>query len=264
MVGARGRAAGRSVLQLDARRALVRGEVRVRRRVHERTSPERLRLHAEPELDGERSGTGDERHERRHRADGRDPADLQPAAPRRRGVRDARLHQRWSAGGRPAPRQPDGREPLLRHYPDGAPRALPRGRRAHPEGLAGARDLLVERAVLPARDGEPLAAADPRAASPGVDPGVRQHQHLRLRRGARRLLLLPQLLGRPIGEDDDGRLLARGGREGARPQSLSRGLPAAGGRRRERCARRGEVRAARRVLLPQVPARAGHVVLAAR
>ena len=40
----------------------------------------------------------------------------EPAHPRRRGVRDARLHQRRPAGGGPAARQPDGREPLLRHH----------------------------------------------------------------------------------------------------------------------------------------------------
>ena len=65
-------------------------------------------------------------------------------------------------------------------------------------------------------DGEPVAAPDPAAASAGVGPGLGQHQHLRLRRRARRLLLLPELLGRPVREDDDGRLLARGGREGPR------------------------------------------------
>ena len=54
--------------------------------------------------------------QRRHRADGRDAADVQPADPRRRGVRDARLHQRRPAGGRPAARQPHGREPVLRHH----------------------------------------------------------------------------------------------------------------------------------------------------
>ena len=51
---------------------------------------------------------------------------------------------------------------------------------------------------------------------------------------------------------------------GPRAQSVSRRVPAAGGRRRERRARRGEVRAARRVLLSQVSARARAVVLAAR
>src|SRR3989449_547081 len=129
--------------------------------------------------------------------------------------------------------------------------------------MAGARDLRVERALLPARQRELVAASHPRAASAGVGPGLGQHQHVRLRRGARRLLLLSELLGRPLGEEDDGRLLARGRREGARPQPVSRGIPAGGGRGRERCARRGKVRAARRVLLPQVPACAGRVVLAA-
>ena len=49
-----------------------------------------------------------------------------------------------------------------------------------------------------------------------------------------RLLLLPQLRGRARGQDHDGRLLARGGQEGARAQSVPRGLPAAGGGGRDR------------------------------
>ena len=52
--------------------------------------------------------------------------------------------------------------------------------------------------------------------------------------------------------------------QGPRAQSVSRGLPAARGGRRDGRAGGGEVRAARRVLLSQVPARAGAVVLAAR
>ena len=121
----------------------------------------------------------------------------------------------------------------------------------------------MEREVLPASAGQPLAAADPDAAPAGVGPRIGQHQHLRLRRRARRLLLLPQLLGRPLREDDDGRLLARGGRARQGGESLPGGVPAAGGGGRQRRAGRGALRAPRRVLLSQVPARAGRVVRAA-
>ena len=68
--------------------------------------------------------------------------------------------------------------------PHGAPRALPRGLRAHAQGLAGAGDLRVERPLHPAGQREPVAAARPAAASAGVGAGLRQHQHLRLRRRA--------------------------------------------------------------------------------
>jgi hypothetical protein len=104
---------------------------------------------------------------------------------------------------------------VLRDHSAGASRALPRSLRAHAESLAGARGLRVERAVLPARQREPVAAAHPGAPSAGVGAGLGQHQHLRFRGGERRLLLLPQLLGRQVGEVDDGCLLGGGGREGA-------------------------------------------------
>ena len=61
----------------------------------------------------------------------------------------------------------------------------------------------------------------------------------------------------------DGRLLGRGGRRrGASAIRIAR-ASCSSSRVRDRRARRGRVRAARRVLLPQVPARAAAVVLAA-
>ncbi len=39
-------------------------------------------------------------------------------------VRDARLYQRWAPGRRDAAGQPDGRQPVLRHQPNRAARAL--------------------------------------------------------------------------------------------------------------------------------------------
>src|SRR6266581_4113194 len=253
-----------AVLQLDARRAALRGPRRLRRRVHQRASPERLRLHAQPQPDGQRARQGDQRSARGHRADGRHAAHSEPAHPRGGRVRHARLHQRRPAGGGSAARQSHGRQPLLRHHAHGASRALPRGLRPHPEGLAGARDLRVEWPLLPARQREPLAPPHPAAASAGVGAGLGQHQHLRFRRRERGVLLLPELFGRPLGQGHDGRLLGRGRQERPRRQPVPRGLPAAGGRGGHRRARRGAVRAARGVLLSQVPSRSPRVVFAAR
>ena len=139
--------------------------VRLRRPLHQRASPERLRVHAEPEPHGQRAREAHPGLERRHRPDGLHPAHVEPAHPRRRGVRDARLHQRRAAGGRPAARQSDGRQPLLRHHPDGAAGALPGGLRPDAQGLAGPGDLRVERPVLPAGQREPVAAPHPGAPS---------------------------------------------------------------------------------------------------
>ena len=107
--------------------------------------------------------------------------------------------------------------------------------------------------------GEPVAAAHPAAAPAHLDPGIGEHQHLRLRRRPERLLLLPELFGRPVREGHDGRVLAGGGEQGARAQPVPRGVPAARGRRRDGCAGGGRLRAPRRVLLSQVPARAAAV-----
>src|SRR4029453_9583725 len=72
----------------------------------------------------------------------------------------------------------------------------------------------------------------PPAAPAGVGARLGQHQHLRLRRGQRGLLLLPELLRRQVGQEHDGRLLERGDQEGSRRQSVSGGLSPArdGGR----------------------------------
>src|ERR1700751_3137809 len=159
VVGTRRREARGSILQLDDRRAALCGAMRLRRRLHKRAPPERVRFHAESKHHGQRACEAYQWLERGDRADGRDTADLEPADPRGRRIRHARLHQRRPAGRGTASRQPDGRELLLRHHPDGASRALPRGVRAHAEGLAGARDLRVERPILPAGRGEPGAGS---------------------------------------------------------------------------------------------------------
>src|SRR5438105_896016 len=78
-----------------------------------------------------------------------------------------------------------------------------------------------------------------------------QHQHVRLRRRQRRLLLLPELLRREGREVDDGQVLAGRREQGPRDESVPLGIPAARGGGRDRRRRREEIRAARRVLLSQ-------------
>src|SRR6516165_138912 len=117
VVGTRRREARGSILQLDDRRAALCSAMRLRRRLHKRAPPERVRFHAQSKHHGQRAREADQWLERGDRADGGDTADLEPADPRGRRIRHARLHQRRPAGRRTAARQPDGRELLLRHHP---------------------------------------------------------------------------------------------------------------------------------------------------
>ena len=88
----------------------------------------------------------------RHRADGLDAADDHPADPRRRGIRHARLHQRRPTGRRACPLgTPMDANLVLRCHAHRTARAIPRGARSDPEGVAVARGLRLERQVLPAR-----------------------------------------------------------------------------------------------------------------
>ena len=68
----------------------------------------------------------------------------------RRGVRDARLHQRRAAGGGFPTGLPTDATPLQRRRPGRAARALPRGARPRVEGLVGEGALRLERQALPA------------------------------------------------------------------------------------------------------------------
>jgi hypothetical protein len=56
------------------------------------------------------------------------------------------------------------------------------------------RDLRVERQVHPARQREPVARVPSSSRIRRCGCPAREHQHLRLRRGQRGLLLLPELL----------------------------------------------------------------------
>ena len=98
---------------------------------------------------------------------------------------------------------------------------------------------------------EPLAAADPAAASAGLDPGRRLARDVGLVRRQELSLRLPLLLGLQARQGRHGRLLEQGTREGDRAEPLPRGLPPAGRGRRQRAGSSRQVRAARRVLLQQ-------------
>src|SRR6516162_4972462 len=140
--------------------------MRLRRRLHERAPPERVWFHAQSEYYGQRAREADQWLERGDRADGSDTADLEPADPRGRRIRHARLHQRRPAGRRTAARQPDGRELLLWHHPDGASRALPRGWRPAGTDLPGSQNR-----ILTIEEGRfticRVGLAPPRISTPG-------------------------------------------------------------------------------------------------
>src|SRR5580704_13825224 len=85
------------VLQRHPRRTAARGESWVPRALYQSASPECLRLHGQSELDGFGSGQGDQWPEHRHHSARLDAALHVAAHAYRRGIRDARLHQRWTA-----------------------------------------------------------------------------------------------------------------------------------------------------------------------
>ena len=77
------------------------------------------------------------------------------------------------------------------------------------------RDFRLERQALSARHGQSLAAADPAAASAGVDSGLRLFLHRRICRRARPLLLSPELFRRQERQGGDRPLLGpRGAQKG--------------------------------------------------
>ena len=138
-----------------------------------------------------------------------------------------------------------------RHRADRAARALPRGAGAGAQGVVGARGFRLERQALSARHGQPVAAADPAAASAGVDSGLRLFLHRRICRRARPLLLSPELFRRQERQGGDRPLLGPRGEQGPRRQSVSLEFFAAHRRRRDRRRGRRSLRRARRVFLPQ-------------
>ena len=148
------------------------------------------------------------------------------------------------SGGRLVAGFPDraavGRDDLQRRRSGRAARALPRGAGAGDQGLVGERGLRLERQALSARHGEPVAAADPAAASADLDSRRRPLVDRGLCRRPRSLLLPSELLRRrrtPTTVSD--RYWELCAKQGPRRQSLPLQLPAAHRRRRNRCRGRG-------------------------
>ena len=96
---------------------------------------------------------------------------------------------------------PADARPFERRCADRAARALPRGARACNQGLVGEGGVRLERQALPARHGEPMAAADPAAASADLDSRRGHFGDRRLRCRPRPLLLPSQLLRARIGDE---------------------------------------------------------------
>ncbi len=196
---------------------VVRREIRLSRLVHQPASSERLWLHGQSEHHGGGAGQRHQRPERRHRAARLDAAVDHAADPHRRGIRDARLHQRRALGRRLSHRLAVRRHDLQRRRPDRAARALSRGvgaRRSKPGRRArsspGTASIISSAWSISGRgrsssrirrSGFP-APAFPRTAEYVVERGP--------------LLLSSQLLRRQERQAGDRSLLGSGGAQGPR------------------------------------------------
>jgi alkanesulfonate monooxygenase SsuD/methylene tetrahydromethanopterin reductase-like flavin-dependent oxidoreductase (luciferase family) len=107
------------------------------------------------------------------------------------------------SGGRPGRRLSHGlpADAALSNWrrADRATRTLSRGAGAGDQGLVGAGGVCLERQALPAWHGEPVAAADPAAASTDLDTRRRHLGHRRICGRSRSLLLPSQLLRPEVG-----------------------------------------------------------------
>ena len=195
---------------------LVRREIRLSRLVHQPAPSERLWLHGQSQHHGGGAGERHQRPKRRHRAARLDAAVDHAADPHRRGIRDARLHQRRAAGRRFSHRPAVRRHDLQRRRPDRAARALSRSLGARHQSLVGARDFCLERQALSARHGQSLAAANSAAASADLDSWLRHFRYRRIRRRRGPLLLPSQLLRRQERQTGERSLLGLGGAQRAR------------------------------------------------
>ena len=163
---------------------------------------------------------------------------LQPADPRRRGVRDARRDLRRPADRRLPGRHVDGLQLLLRREPGHAARQVSRGARPDHQGVGGARAVRVERQVHQAALREPVAAADPEAAPADLDPGARLDRDVGFLHRPRLQLQLPVVQRLQARPEDDGRLL------GAHGEARQAGEPLHRARSSSRCASASATRTA--------------------
>ena len=233
-------------------RTRIRRRLRLRRGVRERAPLQRLRPDALAQPD--RLVARAPHHRHRDLRHGQLAGAVQPADPRRRRVRDDRLHLRRAAHRRLPGRFADGHLLRLRPEPVAAARPLPRGARSDPARLDRPRHLRLQRPLQPAALRQHLAAAGADAASADLGARRRLDRDLAVVRRDGLRLLLPVLLRLQDRPRHDGRFLGRNGEARQGPQSVSRRLPAVRRRRREPPARDGPVWGRRRILLRQLPA----------
>ena len=209
-------------------RAGIRRHVRLRRDLRQRAPLQRLRPDAVAEPD--RCVALPPHHRHHHLRDGQLARTVQSADPRRRRVRDDRLHLRRPADCGISGRHADGRLLRLRPEPEPASRALLRGARPGDEGLAAPGHLRFQRPLQPAALRQHLAAPGAAPASAGVDTRRRFDRDLAMVRREGLRLFLSVLLRPQDRQGHDGRILGGDGSPGQGPQSVSRRLRADGGR----------------------------------
>ena len=180
---------------------------------------------------------------------------VQPADPRGRGVRHARLHQRRPARRRLPGRHADGHELLLRPDPGADPRQVRRGPRPDHEGVVVDRAVRLRRQVQPAALRQLLAEADPAAAPADLHPGRRLDRDVGLLPRPRLQLLVPVLRRVPGRQEAARRLLGARRREGQGRLAVPGGVRPDHRRRRHRRRGRAAVQRAHPVLLQPLPAR---------
>ena len=205
--------------------------MRHRRRLHQRAPSERVRLHAQSQHDGQRA---------RDATNGSNVAIVQMGATLPTTNPPIRVAEEYAmldciSGGRLVAGMPLG-SPMDVNFCYGITPIEHRER--YYEALAltlkawQAREIFAWNGrYYQLADGQPVAAADPAAASAGMGTGHRQPQHVGLRRRQRCLLLLPQLFRREGSEVDDAALLAGGLGQGTRTEPIPGGIPAARRRR---------------------------------
>src|SRR5262245_13937685 len=132
-------------------------------------SPERLWLHGKSKHHGRGAREADQWPEYRNHPARLDAAFHHAADAHRGRIRDARLHQRRTAGRWISDGAARRRHHLERRHSGRAARAFSRSTGPGDQGLVCEGHFRLERQTLSARHGEPLAAADPAAPSADLD-----------------------------------------------------------------------------------------------
>ena len=226
---------------------------RLRRDRLQRAPPERLRPDAEPQPDRRHArpphhAFGDLRDRQLDRR-------LQPAEPRGRGVRDARLHLGRTSHRRVPGRHADGHQLLHGPDPRPHPRQVRRGARPDHPGVDPREPVRVRRQVQPVALRQHVAVADPEAAPADLHPRRRLDRDVGLLPRPRLQLQLPVVLRVQGRQGAARRVLGAAGRARRRRREPVPGeLRPDRVRRRHRRRGREALRRAHPLLLQQLPA----------